>query len=178
MRASLLWLLLLGAALPRAHALENDRDQPIRVSADTIDVNQKTGASKYSGNVVLIQGTLRIEAAEVLVNTRDNEIVTVFAKGRPLTFRQKLDRTGEEVRAAARRMEYHAQKQRVDLYDRVTFRQGEDVFISPVVHYDLATTQLTAEGGKDPQRVQSVIQPKRKPAADAKAPTPAATPAP
>lgn len=177
MRAHAFCLALAGlGAMQPAHALESDREQPIQVSADTVDVNQKTGVSKYRGKVVLIQGTLRIEAAEVLVNTRDNEIVSVSAKGRPLTFQQKLDRTGEQVNASARRMEYHARKQQVDLYDRVTFRQGADVVNSPVVRYNLATTQLTAEGGNTAERVRSVIQPKRKPG-DAASGTPTAAPA-
>lgn len=175
MRAHIFWLALAGfGAVDSAHALESDREQPIQVSADTVDVNQKTGVSKYRGKVVLIQGTLRIEAAEVVVNMRDNEIVSVSAKGKPLTFQQKMDRTGEQVNASARRMEYQAQKQQVHLYDRVTFRQGADVFNSPVVHYNLATTQLTAEGGKTPERVHSVIQPKRKAAATPADPAPAA----
>lgn len=166
MRAHLLCLALAGlGAAYTAHALESDREQPIRLSADTVEVNQKTGVSKYRGHVVLIQGTLRIEAAEVRVNTRENEIVSVSAKGRPLTFQQKMDRTGELVKASARRMEYHAQRQKVDLYDRVTFRQGADVLNSAVVHYNLATTQLTADGGKGAERVHGVIQPKRKPTA-------------
>ena len=175
MRAFIIAVAITGALAYPVHALESDREQPIRVSADTVDVNQKTGTSNYRGNVVLIQGTLRIEAAEVRVNMRDNEIVSVSAKGRPLRFQQKLDKTGEQVNASARRMEYNAQKQQVDLYDRVTFRQGADVFNSPVVHYNLATTQLTAEGGKSAERVHSVIQPKRK--AGAAAPTAAAPPA-
>ena len=176
MRAPVLSLVLAGVGVIHpAHALESDREQPIQVSADTVDVNQKTGVSKYRGKVVLIQGTLRIEAAEVVVNTRDNEIVSVSAKGKPLTFQQKMDRTGEQVNASARRMEYQAQKQQVHLYDRVTFRQGADVFNSPVVHYNLATTQLTAEGGKTSERVHSVIQPKRKAGANS---APALTPAP
>lgn len=176
MRAWIFAVAVASAGARPVHALESDREQPIRVSADTVDVNQKTGASKYRGNVVLIQGTLRIEAAEVLVNTRDNEIVSVSAKGRPLTFQQKLDRTGEQVNASARRMEYHAQRQQVDLYGRVTLRQGADVFNSPVVRYNLATTQLTAEGGKNAERVHSVIQPKRKPAATAATRSPTASP--
>ena len=146
-----------------AQALRSDREQPIRVSSDTVDVNQKTGVSKYAGNVVLVQGTLRIEANEVLVYFRNNEVDKVFAKGKPLHYRQRIDGHEQEVQASARRLEYYATKHRVDLYDRVAFRQGEDVFQSPVVRYDLNTTQLTAEGGTSPERVHSVITPRSKP---------------
>lgn len=166
------WLL---AAAP-AQALRSDREQPIRVSSDAVDVNQKTGVSKYAGNVVLVQGTLRIEASEVLVYFRNNEVDKVFAKGKPVRYRQRIDGQPQEVEASALRLEYYAAKHRVDLYDQVAFRQGSDVFQSPVVRYDLVTTQMTAEGRNSPQRVHSIITPRSKPKTGDANGAPAATP--
>lgn len=144
-------------------ALRSDRDQPIRVSSDTVDVNQKQGVSKYKGNVILIQGTLRIEADEVQVYFKKNEVERVFASGRPVKFRQRLDGQEQEIEASAHRVKFYALKNRVDLFDDVVFQQGQDTFKSPVVRYDLNSTQLTAEGGNNPQRVHSVVQPRKKP---------------
>jgi len=132
----------------------------VNVSADKIEVNQKTGRSKYIGNVVLVQGTLRIEANEVTVHLRNGELDKVFANGNPVTFRQLLDGQPEEIHGSALRVQYFALENRVDLFDRVSFRQGEDVFKSPVVHYNLNTTQLIADA-TEKQRVHSVIQPKK-----------------
>ena len=143
-------------------ALRSDREQPLRVSADTVDVNQKSGVSKYSGNVVLIQGTLRIEAAEVIVYLKDGEVERVAAKGSPMTLRQRIDGQELEVIATARRLSYYTRQQRVALFDQVSFRQGADEFHSDVLHYNMATTQLTAEAPKNPERVHSVIHPRKK----------------
>ena len=171
LRAVLLACGWLCASTP-ALALRTDREQPIRVSADTVDVNQKSGVSKYSGHVVLVQGTLRIEATEVIVYFREGEIERVAAKGKPLTLRQRLDGQELEVVASARRLEYYAQEQRMALFKRVSFRQGQDEFNSEVLHYNMLTTQLTAEAPQNPERVHSVIHPKKKDAAKPSAETP------
>lgn len=154
-----LFAVLLLAAAP-ARALTSDREQPVKVSADKIEVNQKTGRSKYTGNVVLTQGTLRIEAQEVIVQLRDGALDKVTASGKPVTFRQKLDGEAQEISGSALRVQYYALENRVDLYDQVAFRQGEDVFRSPVVHYDIGTTRLTADARSE-ERVHSVIQPRK-----------------
>lgn len=154
-------LVLLALAAPAiAHALASDREQPVKVSADKIEVNQKTGRSTYTGNVVLVQGTLRIEANEVIVHLRNGALDKVFAKGKPVTFRQRLDGEAEEIFGAALRVQYYALENRVDLFDRVTFRQGTDTFQSPVVHYDITTTRLTADASAQ-ERVHGVIQPRK-----------------
>lgn len=152
-------------AATASHALTSDRDKPVKVSADKIEVNQKTGRSKYVGHVVLTQGTLRIEAQEIVVQLREGELDKVTASGKPVTFRQRLDGQAEEISGSALRVQYNALENRVDLYDQVAFRQGEDVFQSPVVHYDIAATRLTADA-RSQERVHSVIQPRKTQPAD------------
>lgn len=147
-------------------ALKSDREQPIRVSSDSVDVNQKQGLNKYNGHVILIQGTLRIEADEVRVYFRKNEVDKVFANGKPVKFRQRLDGQAQAIEAAARRVQFYALKNQLDLFDDVVFQQGQDTFRSPVVRYNLNTTQLIADGGSHPQRVHSVLQPRKKNSAD------------
>lgn len=157
--AACLAALALGAAT-EAYGLASDREQPIKLSADRVDMNQKTGLSKYVGNVVLVQGSLRIEADEVTVRFSGSEIDTVSGKGKPVTFRQRVDNQEEEVFGSALRLQYRAADNRLELYDQVTFRQGEDVFRTPVLRYDLASSKLTALG-KSEDRVHSVIQPRK-----------------
>ena len=53
-------LLSLGLALGSAGAwaLPSDREQPIRVQADTAELDDKQGVAVYRGDVVITQGTL------------------------------------------------------------------------------------------------------------------------
>src|SRR6266852_4078026 len=88
----LVLLFVLLCACGNVYALNSDRRQPIKVSADKVDVNQKNGVTRYSGNVKLIQGTLHINADEIVVRYRAGNIETVSATGAPVTLRQRLDR--------------------------------------------------------------------------------------
>ena len=186
---SRLWLLrgllAAGAALPATvHALVSDRAQPVKVSADRVEINQKTGHSEYRGNVTLVQGSLRIRADFVRVTNAGRDIVSVHASGKPVTFHQKLDGDKGEVDASALKVTYFAREGRVDLHDKVSFRRGGDVFDTQVLRYYLESGHMNAAGGKPGERVRSVLTPKRKdtiPAPTTAAPVPSglapATPA-
>jgi lipopolysaccharide export system protein LptA len=150
---------LLGTSA--AQALPDDRAQPIHISAKTVDVNQKTGVSSYRGDVVLTQGSLRIEADRIVVQYRGGKVQMVSAFGTPVTFRERPEKQQPEIIGSAARLEYHADQNRIDLYDGVAVRQGEDVLQSNLLHYDLATSSLSAEAGSADERVQTVIQPNR-----------------
>jgi len=56
-------LLPAGASL----ALPDDRDQPIRITADTAIRDEKQGFTVYTGNVHMIQGSL-----DILANNRQS----------------------------------------------------------------------------------------------------------
>lgn len=146
-----------------AHALPDDREQPIRISADTVTVDQKTGVTRYQGDVVMLQGGLRIAADRVVVRYQQGEIQSLSAFGNPVTLRQRAQDGVPEMKASAARLQYSAADRVLHLYDQVALQQGDDVLHSAALHYDLGTNRLQAEG--DPQnRVYSVIQP-GKPAA-------------
>ena len=57
-------MLLLLLSLPAAltHALPDDRDQPIHITADKALRDEKKGVTIYSGNVQMVQGSLELEA--------------------------------------------------------------------------------------------------------------------
>ena len=146
-----------------AYALNNDRTQPIKISADAVDVNQKTGVTRYSGNVKLIQGTLRINADEIVVRYRAGTIETVSATGQPVTLHQRLDRQPEDIFASAARLQYRAPQNKVDFFDQVAVRRGGDELHSEVVHYDIEKEELSARGENPQSRVYTVLQPTKPP---------------
>jgi len=108
-----------------ALAADDDRQQPVNLRADRIDIDQKKGLSLYRGHVVFSQGTLRLTAARAAVQNRANLVETVTAEGKPVTFRHRPEGQKEFVEGTASRAEYHALAQRMDLYGEgalVTFR--------------------------------------------------------
>jgi lipopolysaccharide export system protein LptA len=79
-------VLCLGLALASAgHAqgtnvafagLKTDISQPVQVDADQLSVNQETGTATFSGNVVVVQGDMRLQAGEVTITySADNRAI-------------------------------------------------------------------------------------------------------
>lgn len=48
-------------------AVKADPSLPVEVTSDSLDVNQEDGSAEFVGNVVVIQGEMRLTAARVLV---------------------------------------------------------------------------------------------------------------
>jgi len=125
LRCASLFLSALLAVPLYALAADTDRQQPINLRADRIDIDQKKELSLYRGHVVFSQGTLRLTAARAAVQNRGNAVETVTAEGKPVTFRHRPEGKKEFVDGTAGRAVYHALAQRLDLYGEgalVTFR--------------------------------------------------------
>lgn len=163
MRRAVLIGSLLALALPvpnSAHALKSDADQPINIRARNVESNEKTGVSLYRGNVVITQGSLRLEADRLEVTLRDGRAHLLRAWGDPVRLQSRSDK-GEELRARAARLVYRANERLIDLYDKVELNRGADIFTAGVVHYALDEETFTAEGESGGQ-VTAVVQPAKK----------------
>jgi lipopolysaccharide export system protein LptA len=123
----------------------NERQLPVQLRADRIDVDQKKGLSLYRGHVVFSQGTLRLTAARAEVQSRASVLETVTAEGKPVTFRHRPEGLEEFVEGEASRAVYHATTRRVDLYGDVQVQRGRDLFRSAVLRYDIENQSLIAE---------------------------------
>jgi len=56
--------------------LKTDISQPVQVDADQLSVNQQTGMATFSGNVIVVQGDMRLQAGEVvIVYSADNRAI-------------------------------------------------------------------------------------------------------
>ncbi|BAU47204.1 ABC transporter substrate-binding protein [Sulfurifustis variabilis] len=145
-------------AAPAAFALKSDANEPINIRAASVDANEKTGNAVYRGNVVMTQGSLRLEADRVDVAMRDGRLDRAKAFGKPARLRSLAD-TGEEVRAHATRIDYRARTRVVDLEGKVWIKRGGDVVTGATARYELDTQRFTARGANDGQ-VTAVIQPR------------------
>ena len=48
--------------------LKTDVSQPVQVVADQLSVNQTDGTASFSGNVVITQGDMRLQAGAVTIH--------------------------------------------------------------------------------------------------------------
>ena len=136
---------------------DNERQQPVHLRADRIDIDQKKGLSLYRGNVVFNQGTLRLTAARAEVQNRANVLETVTAEGKPVTFRHRPEGLAEFIEGEASRAVYHAPTRRVDLYGNVQVQRGRDLFRSAVLHYDIENQSMVGESANG-RRVYAALE--------------------
>jgi lipopolysaccharide export system protein LptA len=63
--------------------LNQDTTQPVQVTADQLAVNNADGTAVFSGNVIVVQGEMKLAAAEVKVTygTEQNDIESLVASG-------------------------------------------------------------------------------------------------
>ncbi len=148
-----------------ALALPSDAEQPTHIQADAAVIDDTKGSSVYTGNVVIDQGTLHINADEVRVITdADNIVVQIVARNfdKVARFEQqpKLDR--EKVRAEARTISYFVQEERLHLTGDARLRQSKDLFEGELLYYDVGAGILNLERGADGSRVRMVLNPRTK----------------
>lgn len=166
-RGSALWWLGLGLfvllALPyrAAFALASDADQPILIAADSVDIDDRKGTSIYRGNVVIRQGSMRLNADEVTVFQQGRKAEKFIAVGKPVQFRQKQENNAPDFQGQALRAEYVTASEELTLIGNALLFQGKDSFRSDRIIYDrinaLVKGGASAEGK---QRVQVTIEPK------------------
>lgn len=153
--ASVSMLALWLATVP-AQALKSDANQPINIRAKSVTASEKTGVTRYRGQVVLTQGSLRLRAERLEVTMRNGRTHVVRAWGSPVRVTSRTD-GGDSIEAQATRTEYHVGDRRLDLFDDVVLRRSNDTVSGGMVRYDFDDQSLTAEGGDGV--VSAVIQP-------------------
>ncbi|WP_417660527.1 lipopolysaccharide transport periplasmic protein LptA [Pseudomonas sp.] len=165
-------LLSLGAALGSAHtwALPTDRDQPIRVQADSAELDDKQGVAVYRGDVVITQGTMIIKGDTVTITQNTKGEIDVFTSvGRPAYYEQKPAADKEIVKAYGLTIQYFAANERIVLIDQAKVIQEGNTFEGEKIVYDTQRQIVNAgraNGSKvtTPRpRIDMVIQPKNKP---------------
>lgn len=152
------------AAIPfAASALESDVDEPIEVEANSVEIVEESGKSIYKGNVVLIQGSIRIDADKVTVIQHDTKSDQIKAVGRPVRITQKSNDGKKPIKGRSSRMEYDVDSDMLYLIGNAVLTQGKDTFKSDRIAYDRKKSMI--KGGtsaKGKQRVRVTIKSKKK----------------
>lgn len=164
----------LGALAERA-----DRNQPVNIESDSMVADDAKKISTFQGRVVLTQGTLTIRGDKIVVHQDSDGFQFGVATGKPATFRQKRDGSGEYFEGEALRIEYDGKVDRVELFDNARLhRDGGDDVRGNYISYDAKTEYFTVKSGGDIHesgdgRVRAVLMPKSaEPKAPADSPRP------
>lgn len=156
LRPALIAALLLGTAVPALAqnvafgGIKADTSAPVEMSADSLQVNQKDGSAVFTGNVVIAQGEMKLQAGEVVV---------VYAEGGQQRI-QSLRATGGVVlvsgpdAAEASEAVYNVESGVIDLAGDVVLTQGQNVLTGDKMQVSLADGTAQVQG-----RVRTVLQP-------------------
>ena len=76
------FVLLLSVQTVVSHALPNDKEQPIRLTADKALRDEKNGVTIYTGNVQMKQGSVELEADTLTIYHISDEASEIVAEGK------------------------------------------------------------------------------------------------
>jgi len=180
LRVLVVLILAAGIGAPlAARADRADRDQPVNLEADRVDLDDAKKEAVFVGNVTLTQGTLVIKADKVIVKQDAEGFQYGIAYGNPAHFRQKREGTDEYIDGFADRLEYDGKADKMQMFTNARIQRGGDEVRGDYISYNAVTEFFQVIGGGksaatagNPQgRVRAVIQPKPK---EGSAPRPAA----
>ncbi len=131
---------------------------PVKISADSLELDQQAQATTYSGNVLLTQGEMRLTAASLTVSVRDGRLGRIEASGNPARFESRLD-DGTPVIGEAARIVFDSAAGLLTLIGEGRLSQGRNRIENDHIEYDLNRGNLKAGGKKAKKRVEVIFQP-------------------
>lgn len=160
--ARLAWLALTLGAAQAAHAEKADRDKPIEISADRGNLDQLKGVTVWQGNVIIIQGTLKLNADRATVTQDKQGNQTMQATGNQVVFRQKMDGKNEWIEGQSNQLDYNTVTHVAVLTGNARVKRGNDLVIGNVITYNTETELYEVSSGASSNggRVTAIIQPK------------------
>ena len=147
-----------------AQALPEDFSQEVVIVSDRAEIDRQAGVVIYQGEVVLTQGTLRIESDRLTVISNEGQMEKATAEGKPARYQQQISPDTPLTHAHARRIEYFAANQEAILTGEAVLRQDSNEITGERIRYDMNTEVISAGQpageGEKPARIRVIFQPK------------------
>lgn len=130
-------------------SLKTDISQPVQVDADQLSVDQATGTATFSGNVVVVQGDMRLQAGEVTIRySADNRAIESLHAEGGVTLAAGTDA------ATAQSADYRPDSGDLILMGQVVLTQGQVALSGEKLTLSLASGTGTMSG-----RVTTIFTP-------------------
>ena len=141
-------------------ALAKDKDQPVELMADSVDIDQAKGESVYKGDVDLKQGSMHLQASQVTVRQQGRKPSRAIAVG---SVRFQQDSGRGLIKARAKRAEYEINSELLVLTGNASLTRASNTIKSERIVYDRVHHKVKAgarsRDGKRRKRVRITIQP-------------------
>lgn len=133
-------------------ALPEDKKQPIEIEAQSVIVDETTGFSEFSGNAEVRQGSLLLLAELIQVQTNNDEVVSMTAKGsleKPAKYVQSQENQSRFIEASATLITYDVNAGMIFLVGNARLVQGFDSFSGKTLNYDIDNDKVVVKGSED-----------------------------
>ena len=153
-----LFAALLAPALAWGKA--SDRNQPMTIDSTNSDCNfSDDGRCRFSGNVVIVQGTMEIHADTADIIRKNGETERVVLTGKQARLKQQMD-DNTWMNARADNMDYNISSEVIILTGNYNVESERGTNAGQRMVYNTRTGNM--QSGGDGTRVRTVIQPKAK----------------
>ncbi len=144
--------ILLSLLSSLVFAMPGDRDKPIEIEAESVVVDESTGFNQFMGDAVVTQGSLVLSAELIEVQTSDEEVESMVAKGsqqKPAKYIQSQPNQARFIEATAVEITYDVEKGVVFLIGDARLVQGFDSFSGETLEYDIDNDKVAVKGSED-----------------------------
>lgn len=150
--------LLMALIVSSAPALQNDRQQPLEINADSTNGSLGDGRAQLRGNVLIRQGSLLIKADVAEVEKVEGRVREVILTGNPVHLEQEIEQQGV-VQATANRIEYRVATGLVTLMGSADVQHPQYRVSGDVLKYDLNEQHFQGSGEQDNGRIRIELDP-------------------
>jgi lipopolysaccharide export system protein LptA len=133
-------------------AMPGDAEKPIEIEAESVVVDESTGFNQFMGDAVVTQGSLVLSAELIEVQTSDEEVGSMVAKGsqqKPAKYTQSQPNQARFIEASAIEITYDVEKGIVFLIGDAHLVQGFDSFSGETLEYDINNDKVFVKGSED-----------------------------
>jgi lipopolysaccharide export system protein LptA len=133
-------------------ALPEDARQPIEIEADSVIVDEISGFNEFSGNAEVTQGSLFMAADLIEVQTNEDGVETMRAKGmidKPAKYIQTQENQERFIEATALLIIYDVVQGMIFLDGNAHLIQGFDSFSGDKLNYDIDNDRVIVESSSD-----------------------------
>ena len=133
-------------------ALPEDAKQPIEIEAHSVFVDEIKGFNEFSGNAEVRQGSLLLLAELIQVQSNNEEVMSVIAKGspqKPAKYSQNQENQERFIEATATLITYDVNEGMIFLVGNAHLVQGFDSFSGETLDYDIDNDKVMVKGSED-----------------------------
>jgi len=146
-----------------AFSKSTDKDAPLHIEADQLEIREKDSVSIYNGHVKITKGTMKISGDKIIIKNKNGSLYKIHINGTPATFYQ-LNDIDEVISAESYIMDYEAKTGLLELKEKALLLKNKNRFSSEHIIYNTLDDIVKAGNHNKPDsqetpRVKITIHP-------------------